>query len=208
MLRRIGILASFALGLIFISALICLIIQRIWPLVDIKVVSLISNNWLITILKIHANIVPYGQDLLFGIDLYDIIILALFILVCFSLFKISNYQNKIWFIISISLLILGIIIFIVTKLAGRSAFMVSGIIISSLMFTRGFRNIKAGFIGSIANIHLLVGDFTVGSHLRIISLLFVIGYILLITWFFLISNIIIKTEKISRTIDSTFISSS
>jgi len=193
-LRKTGIALSITLGIILTAAAICLAISVIWPVKDLKLITLISHNWLLTIFKLQANIIN-NQDSLFGINLYDIGIIVLFIFVCLSLFEKIKYQYKVWYLIAISLLILGLVIFIVTNLAGRSAFMASGLIISALFFSNKFQSKLAGLIGILANILLLTADFTVGANIKIIPFLFGVGYLLLIIWIFMIARILILTEK-------------
>jgi len=193
-LRKAGIILSITLGIIFTAAAICLAITIIWPENDLKVISLISNNWLMTIFKIQAAIL-LNNDSLFGVNLYDIGIIVLFIFVCLSLFKKTKYQHKVWFLVAISLLVVGIAIFIATNLSGRSAFMTSGLVIAALFFSKIIQNKIAGLIGIIANLLLLAGDFTVGANIKIIPYLFGVGYLLLIIWMFMIARILALTEK-------------
>jgi hypothetical protein len=178
MFKKIGFIASTTLGIILLAALISVAISEFYPAIDNKIASLLASNWLLIIFKIHAGIISNNPNPLFGINLYDIIILILFLIVCSSLFKISYKQNRIWFIIAITLLFLGVIIYFLTQLAGRSAFMASGIFIS-IPLIRIFHNKTAGLIGILSNLLLLLGDFTVGPHLSIIAPLFLFGYILL-----------------------------
>jgi len=193
-LRKTGIVISIALGIILTAAAICFAISVIWPTIDLKLVSLISNNWLMTIFKIQANIIN-NHDSLLGINLYDTGIILLFIFISLALFEKFKYQYKVWFLISISLLVLGLVIFIATNLAGRSAFMASGLIISSLFFVKNIQNKIAGLTGITANILLLTGDFAVGVNIKIIPFLFGVGYLLLIIWIFMIARILTLTEK-------------
>jgi hypothetical protein len=189
MLKKIGFIASTMLGLILIAALICVGLSQFYPTLDNKIIPLLSGNWLILIFKIHAGIIPDNPNILFGINLYDLIILLLFLIVCSSLFKLYYRKNRIWFIVSISLVILGITVYFLTQLAGRSAFMASGIFLS-IPLLRVFQNRISGLIGISSNLLLLLGDFTVGTHLFFIAPLFLSGYILLIIWLFTISKIL------------------
>jgi hypothetical protein len=193
-LRKTGIVFSIALGIILTTAAICLTISVIWPGNDLKLAALLSSNWLITIFKLQSHLIN-NQDSLLGINLYDIGIILLFIFVCLALFEKFKYQLKVWFLLSISLLALGLVIFIVTNLAGRSAFMASGLIISSLLLTNNIQSKIPGITGIIANILLLVADFTVGANIKIIPFLLGLGYLLLIIWMFMIARILTLTEK-------------
>lgn len=193
-LRKTGTALSIFLGIIFTAAAICLAISVIWPERDLKLVNSISHNWLLTIFTLQANIIN-NRDSLSGINLYDTGIIVLFIFVCLSLFEKIRYQYKAWFLIAISLLILGLVVFFVTNLAGRSTFMASGIIISALFFSDKFQSKQAGLTGILANILLLTADFTVGANIKIIPYLFGVGYLLLIIWIFMIARILTLTEK-------------
>jgi len=44
------------------------------------------------------------------------------------------------------------------------------------------------YAGILASVLLFVGDLTVGIHSNIITIVFGLGYVLLTTWFFLISH--------------------
>ena len=193
-LRKTGIVFSIALGIILSVAAICFVLSLIITKEDLTIVSFISNNWLLKIFKLQAHIVN-NHDILLGINLYDIGILLLFIFVCYALFEKFKFQYKLWFLIAISLLILGIVIFNITHLAGRSAFMASGLIISFLFFSKNIHSKVPGFTGIIANVLLLTGDFTVDANIKIISFLFGVGYLLLIIWIFLIVRILTITER-------------
>lgn len=188
MIKKIGFVASTTLGLVLIAAIISVGLNEFYP-IDNKIISLLSGNWLLTIFKIHAGIISNNPNPLFGINLYDIIILMLFLIVCASFLKISNKKNRIWFIISMTLLFLGIIVYLFTGLAGRSAFMASGIFVC-IPLIRVYKNKTAGLTGILSNLLLLIGDFTVGPHVSFIAPLFLSGYILLIFWLFTISKIL------------------
>jgi hypothetical protein len=89
----------------------------------------------------------------------------------------------------------------ITQLAGRSAFMASGLIISIILLSKGSQKGITGLTGILANTLLLIGDFTVGSNLKIIPALFGLGYILEIIWMFMIALIFIRTEIQSNILD-------
>lgn len=197
MIRKIGIVISIVLGLILAAAAICVSITLVFPDMDNKLIPVISDNWLIIIFKLHSKIINPGTNQLHVVNLYDIFIITLFILISICLYLTLKKQNKIWFLSAISLLIFGIIILLITQLAGRSAFMASGLIISIILFSKGSQNRITGLTGILANTLLLIGDFTVGSDLKILSVLFGLGYLLEIIWIFMIASIFILT-KIQR----------
>ncbi|MGE5458398.1 MAG: hypothetical protein ACM3RX_08590 [Methanococcaceae archaeon] len=193
-LRNPGFLLSITLGLILATAAICLIISIIWPINNIKLISFLSDNWLLKIFKIQTNIIN-NPDCLLGVNLYDIGIILLFISICISLFAKFRYQYKAWFLISLTLLVFGLGIFLITHIAGRSTFMLGVLIISFFLVLKTTQNKIAGLLGIIASIFLLIGDFTVGSNLKIIALLFGGGYFFIITWLFMIAWILNSNEN-------------
>lgn len=192
--RKTGFILSISLGLIFLTAATFTCLTQIWQGMDSKIISMISSNWLITIYKLHSKTINIETDPLTGVNLYDIIILTLFILICICLLITNKNQKRVWFLTSISLLFLGILLFLITKISGRSSFMAAGINISVILLTKGFNYKIAGSIGLVANILLLIGDFIVGTNLKSISILFGLGYVLMIIWIFLIAGIFIRTE--------------
>lgn len=192
-LRNPGFLLSITLGLVLATAAICLIISLIWPINNLKFISFLSDNWLLKIFKIQTNIIN-NPDSLSGVNIYDIGIILLFISICLSLFAKFRYQYKAWFLISLSLLALGLIIFLITHIAGRSTFML-GVLIISFFLIKTTQNKIAGLLGIIASIFLLIGDFTVGSNLKIIALLFGGGYFFIIIWLFMIAWILNSNEN-------------
>ncbi len=194
MIRKSGIIISIALGLVLATAAICVSISLIFPEIDSKVIQLISDNWLIIIFKGHAKIINTNTNALQEISFYDIFILILFTGICTSLYMTLKKENKIWFMIAISLTSLGVIIFLITQLAGRSAFMASGLIISIVLLSKSTQYNVAGMTGIISNTLLLIGDFTVGTSLKIIPVLFGLGYILEIIWIFMIAFILIRVK--------------
>jgi len=72
--------------------------------------------------------------------------------------------------------------------------MASGLIISIILLSKGYQKRITGLTGVLANTLLLIGDFTVGTNLKIIPILFGLGYIIEIIWIFMIARIFIRTE--------------
>jgi hypothetical protein len=184
--RKTGIFFSIALGLILASAAICVSVSLIFPEIHNKVIQVISDNWLIIIFKIHTKIISSSINPLHQIKIYDILILTLFSFISICLCRITRKLNKIWLLIASSLPVLGILVLLLTQLAGRSAFMASGLIISIVLLSGGSKNKLTGLIGILANTLLLIGDFTAGSNLKIVAPLFGLGYVIEIIWVFMI----------------------
>lgn len=183
---------AIALGLIFALSAICFVITLNLTSSGISFLNQFSNNWLIIIYKLHSNSMIEDIDPLRSRSLYDILILLCFAAICFFLFKIEKRKRRIFYLLSSILLITGIIIFLLTQLAGRSSFMAAGLIISIIFMYKSAT--VAGITGLLANSFLLVGDFTVGKQSGIIPLLFGTGYLLLIIWFFMIAFLIFRRD--------------
>lgn len=81
-----------------------------------------------------------------------------------------------------------IILFFATQIVGRSTVMLSVMIFSFIMLRYKVFSKIIIYAGILASVFLFVGDLSVGSRSNIITILFGIGYVLLITWFFLIAR--------------------
>jgi len=84
-------------------------------------------------------------------------------------------------------------------MAGRSGVMGAGLVISCVMLrSRGrvFGKVIA-FAGILASVLLLVGDLntTANSHSSFIAILIGTGYVLLMTWFFLIAQRLFQLSR-------------
>jgi hypothetical protein len=63
----------------------------------------------------------------------------------------------------------------------------AGLIISLVMLRNNIFNKVIAYMGILASLLLLAGDFSVGiPNSNIIAALFGIGYVLMMTWFFLV----------------------
>ena len=150
--------------------------------------SLFQNNWLIVIFKLHAEFSGIHADLLHGVNLLDIVFLALVGFICLSLSTAFRKAGKTWSLIAFALSLIAIILFIATQTAGRSTVMLAVLIISFVMLSNEIFGKATIYAGILASVFLFIGDLSVGFHSNVITILFGIGYVLLITWFFLIAQ--------------------
>jgi hypothetical protein len=181
--------AALISGVLFLISAISFIISCLWPAVNIGWLSLIQCNWLIVIFKLLAGFSGAHAGLLHVLNLLDIFILALVGITCLGLFAALRKLSKIWSIIALAIPFLGIILFIATKVAGRSAVMAAVLVISFVMQRSNIFGKLTIYIGIFASMLLLVGDINAGIiHSNIIVALFGTGYVLLTTWFFLIAQ--------------------
>lgn len=188
-LYKVSSAISLILGVMFILSAIGFIISIIFIGIDSNWFSLLQNNWLIVIFKLHAGIINISDDPLLGIHLLDIIILVLFSIMCYGLLSVLKKTNGILSLIAFALSIICIILFIATQTAGRSTIMLVVIIFSIIMLKNNIFDRVTISSGILAGVFLFIGDLTVGIHSHIITVLFGIGYLLLIIWF-------VKTARI------------
>ena len=188
-LYKVGGAAALIAGILLLIAMISLITSVLQPGAINSWLSLFQNNWLIVIFKLHAGFSGIQIDLLHILNFLDIAILALVGTMYLGLYAALRRTSRIWSIIALALPFLGIVLFIATKTAGRSAVMGAGLVISVVMLRNNIFNRVTAYMGILASVLLLVGDFSAGVlHSNIITTLFGIGYVLLMTWFFLISR--------------------
>jgi hypothetical protein len=184
-----GSAAALIAGVVFLLAVIDLIIPSFRLGTPNGWVSLFQNNWLMVIFKLHAGFSGVQIELLHILNFLDIAILALVGTMYLGLYAALRRTSRIWSITALALPFLGIVLFIATNSAGRSAVMGAGLIISVVMLRNNIFNRATAYMGILASALLLVGDFSAGVlHSNIITTLCGIGYVLLMTWFFLISR--------------------
>ena len=183
---------ALTLGILFLITAIGFILSIIWSDFKSGWYSMFQSNWLIVIFKLHDGIINIQDDPLHGLNILDILILVLFSFMSLGLSNALKKVNKIWPIIAFVLSMITITLFIVTQVAGRSTVMLSVLIFSFVMLRNKTFSKVTIFAGILASIFLFVGDLTVGINSNIITILFGIGYILLITWFFLIARTLIN----------------
>jgi len=148
-----------------------------------------QDNWLITIFKLHAGFGGAQIGLLHGLVLLDLVILALDGLTVLGLYAALWRTSRIWPIVAAIQPFLGIVLFIATKTAGRSAAMGAALVISLVMLRSSVFDRSIAYLGIAASVLLLVGDFSAGiPPLPIIAALFGIAYVLFVLWFLLIAR--------------------
>ena len=181
-LYTISGMAALVLGISFLSAML--------SLVTVGLRSSLASNWLIILFELNAGFNGVQFDQLYGPNLLDITLMTLVVVVYLGLYVALRQTSRLWSLIAAVMPLLGIVLFIVTKLAGRSAVMGAGIVISFVMLRSNVFSKVIAFVGILANVLLLVGDFgtTANSPSTMVAISIGIGYVLLLTWFFLIAR--------------------
>jgi hypothetical protein len=195
-LCKIGGVSALITGALLLIGMINLIVSVLQPRTANGWLSLLTNNWLVKIFILHAEFSDIHADL-HGLNLLDIFILLLVSVICLSISTIFRNARKVWSLIAFALSVIAIILFLATQVAGRSTVMLAVLILSFVMLRDKTFNKATIYTGILASVFLFVGDLTVGVHSNIITILFSIGYALLITWFFLIAQSLFRLGHMS-----------
>lgn len=197
-LYKVGGVGALFAGVLLLTAMISLIVAELQLGAINRWLSLFQNNWLVLIFKLHAGFSGVQADLLHVLNLLDLAILALVGTLYLGLYAIFHRTSKIWSFIALALPFLGIMLFTITRIAGRSSVMGAGLIISLVMLRNNIFNKVIAYMGILASLLLLAGDFSVGiPNSNIIAALFGIGYVLMMTWFFLVSSRLLQLGRAS-----------
>jgi hypothetical protein len=187
-LYKISGAAALVAGLLLLVGVIGLVASAVQPSLP-NGWSLLTNNWLVVIFKLHAEYSDVHAVALHNLNLMDMLFLVILGLIGLSLATVFTKARRVWAIVVVILSLLGLVLYFATQLAGRSTVMIDVLILSLLMIgNKLFGNVIV-YSGILAGILLLVGDLTVGIHSDIITILFGIGYVLLIIWFFLMGRV-------------------
>ena len=193
-LYKISAAAALTAGLLLLVGVIGLIASAVQPSLP-KGWSLLTNNWLVVIFKLHAEYSDVHADALHNLNLLDTVFLLIVGLIGLSLATVFTKARRVWSIIVVVLSLLGLVLYFATQLAGRSTVMIAVLILSLVMLgNKLFGNVIV-YSGILAGILLLLGDLTVGIHSTVITILFGIGYVLLIIWFFLMARGLVRLSN-------------
>jgi hypothetical protein len=185
LLLKTGAAAAFLAGILLLAGLL----GRIAAFFKLGALGfLLPDNWLILIFKLHASAGSLSGDILRGRQLLDIIILVLMGVLCCSLSAAFTKAAKTWSLAAVFLTLAAIVLYLITQIAGRSTVMLAVLIISFAMRSNKLFNSSTIYSGILAGVLLFAGDLTVGINSSIITILFGVGYILLIAWLFLIAG--------------------
>ncbi len=184
-----GAVASI-LGALFLLAMIGLIIAGLQPDSLKSWFALFQDNWLVVLFQLNAGSTGVRFDSLYGVNALDLVILVLVAALYLGLGAALWRTSRILSVLAVVQPFIGIVLFIATQIAGRSAVMGAGLVISLVMLrSHTFGKVIAG-MGILSSILLLIGDMgtSTSSHSMVIASLIAIGYMLLVAWFFLVAR--------------------
>ncbi len=188
--KSVSIVSAIMFVLLFLS-IISTLLSILKPNLINNWLTIFDDNWIILFLKLNFGIVQ--RDLLSSLHWIDFVIMILFGFISIAFFYNLRNKNLIRTIFSIWAVIspfFGIILLYITHTGGRTGLLTAGLIFSVLMF---FSN-KSGKLTSIigfSSFFILLMACDLFSQLflsNITGIFIIIGYILLMIWFFLVSN--------------------
>ena len=196
-LYKIGGAAALIAGALFLIAVIDLLVAVLQPGATNNWLSPFQDNWLVIIFKLHAGFNGVHTDLLHVFNFLDISILAFVAATVLGLYAALRMTSRIWSLIALAQPFLGIVLFIVTQTAGRSSVMGAVLVISAVMLRNVYFNKSPAYLGMLASLLLFAGDLSAGvlPPTNLMAALFGLGYLLWMTWFFLIA---LKLFKLGR----------
>ena len=172
------LLALFLIGMIGISA------KGSQP-------ALFQNNWLIVLFMLNIKFGGAQTDWLNILNPLDIVIMVLFGVLFLAFFAILNRTSRFWSTVATSLPFLGIVVFLITHTAGRSALLIGGLIFSVIMLRSNVFSKASAYAGLMASVLLFFGgDIATAmfSASTVVSILIAIGYVLWMIWLFLMGR--------------------
>lgn len=185
-ISRIGGGCALLLGILFLIPIFYVLMGRFLPDFLAGWMKPLSENWLTVIIRLHAAAIPVNPDPLSGFIILDLVILFLVDEVIFALaFPLLGIRN-VGAVISLAQPPIGIILFVITQQAGRSAVMSSILTVCLVMLTREGENRILEWMGITGGGLLLLADITVGMiPTSFIANLAGVGYLILTIWFFI-----------------------
>lgn len=187
-LCKLGGLTAGAIFILLLIGMVGIITETLGFAVTSNWITPFYNNWLIMLFKLNITMEGITPDSLTVLNPVDILIMVLFSLLFLALFVILGNTTKLWSAIATCLPILGTVVYLITKTAGRSGLLIGGLLYSIIMLrNKDFSKVSA-YIGIIACVLLFfVGDIgTAVFHASsIIAILIGVGFILWMLWFFL-----------------------
>jgi hypothetical protein len=141
----------------------------------------LQSNWLVVLFWISAGFGEAQRDLLNVVNPLDIVIMVLFCTMSVALLVALWRTSKIWSVLATSLPVLGIPVFLITGMAGRSALFFGAMIICAVMLRSDVFGKLTAYSGIVAGALLFFGG-DIGTAIftqsNIIAVLIVIGYAL------------------------------
>lgn len=142
-----------------------------------------GRPWLLVLFGFNAQYRVSSRDELRGINAIDVALLVLAGAAYAGFWPGPGTSHVGWMALAVAQPLLGVLVLMATRLAGRSGLMGGGLALSILMLVDGTAP-AFSWVGVSASLLLLVGDFgTTARPSRILAVALALGYPLLIVWF-------------------------
>ena len=198
-LRMAGGLATGVIFVLFLIGLVGTVISGSTPIPASSWLSSLQNNWLVVLFKLNIGMESVGPDSLNVLNPVDIVIMALFGVLFFSLLATLSRTSRIWSAVATSLPVLGMVVFLITQTAGRSGLLIGGLIYSIIMLRSDEFTKLTAYTGIFASALLFfAGD--IGTALfsasYLIAISIAIGYVIWMAWFLLTGLRLIRLGRV------------
>ena len=194
-LYKVSATASLILGWLLVAAAIQLVVTVLYPATT-GWLTLLQHNWLVVIFNLHAGFSNVQSSPFYQMNLLDLAILALAATMYIGLYMALRKTGKVLPLIALAQPILGMVLFVVTKTAGRSSFMGAELVISLVMLRSKLFDKWIAFAGLLSAILLLAGD--LGASLApsdILAIVMGTGYTLSVVWLFLVGTRLLQLAR-------------
>lgn len=142
-----------------------------------------ARPWLALLIRVNAGYRETLRTTLREVRPVDVLLLVCAAVTYVAFWPGPGVSHVAWMALAIAQPLLGIPVLLATRLWGRSGLMGGGLVLSILMVVDDAWP-AVGWLGVMANVLLLVGDFgTTGRPRRLLALALVGGYAALIIWF-------------------------
>lgn len=187
-LNKLGGVAALALSVVFLFG-------ASWPVWrPTGWLASLQNNWLVILYRINAA--NASEDLLIAQNFIDLFIFFLFVILFVMLGSTLWRTNKLWSAITAILPFLGLILFLITHEAGRSALLLESIIVGVIMLRSDSSSRLAAYAGIAGGALLLVaGDFATAMFQpsMLIAASIALGYLLWIAWLMMMGRSLLQS---------------
>ncbi len=171
----IGGVASLVIGAIFSIALIELMTGTI---------EIFQNNFVIRLIKLHAEYSESLEELLGVVNLLDMSILVLVSLTALAFYPTLRNVNGTLAIIALCQPFLGILLFLITQEIGRTVTFSTALTISAIILWNE-RSDRDAILGVVSAGLILIPDISfMFFYSEIMSIIMSTGYLLFIPWWF------------------------
>ncbi|UCG04181.1 MAG: hypothetical protein JSW11_09380 [Candidatus Heimdallarchaeota archaeon] len=182
----IGGIASLIIAVIFFTALIELMTGTF---------EFFQNNFVIRLIKLHAEYNESANELLQGVNILDLSILVFVCLTVIAFYPTLRNVNETLAIIAICQPFIGILLFLITQEIGRTTTFSTALTISAIILWYD-RSDTSAFLGVISAGLILIPDISfMFTYSEVLAIIMSTGYLLFIPWWFLSSLKLFQQAK-------------